>query len=242
MKIGIGVTSYKRAKECKEVCDSIVKTLSPEHEYTMLCSVDHEDDGSYAGVFPKGFGSLFHTNGGVAANKNRLLKRLKDNDLVFIFEDDILVRRTGWIELFLIALQETGMKHYNYIRLDHRTDLYKIVRTPNLNIGFYKKNTAQLMVFTKEVIEKVGAFDSRFGKYGFEHSDYTRRCKGAGLCMPPHHDIHPHIFDLDIFIEEMNVEPCYNLTDRTKFSEEGNKIYMDFDPKRIFVPFLEGDF
>jgi len=242
MKIGIGVTTYKRPNECKQVLDSICRTLSGEHEYTMICSVDHEDDGSYSGKIPNGFNVLFHENGGVAANKNRLLSRLKDNDLVFIFEDDILTRTKGWVDVILTAIKETGMKHYNYIRLDHRTDLYKIARTPSLTIGFYKKNTAQLMVFTKEVIEKVGAFDPRFGKYGFEHSDYTRRCKGAGFCVPSHHDIHPHIFDLDIFIEEMNVEPCYNLTDRTKFSEEGNKIYMDFDPKRIFVPFPKGDY
>lgn len=242
MKIGIGITSYKRPLECKVVLESILNNLSNGHEYTVICSVDHENDGSYDDILRSKADFIFHKNGGVAANKNRLLSKLKDNDLIFIFEDDIKIRMAGWIELFLTALNETGMKHYNYIRLDHRTDLYKIVRTPNLTVGFYKKNTAQLMVFTKEVIERVGAFDPRFGKYGFEHSDYTRRCKGAGFCQPPHHDIHPHIFDLDIFIEEMNVEPCYNITDRKKYSDEANKVYMDFNPKRIFVPFPEGDY
>ena len=242
MDIGIGVTSYKRPNECQQVCSSILKSLTVGHNYSLVCSVDHEDDGSYAGKIPSGFVPIFHANGGVAANKNRVLSKLKDNNLVFIFEDDILIRRSGWIELFLTAIQETGMKHFNYIRLDHRTDLYKVARTQNLTIGFYKKNTAQLMVMTNEVIEKVGAFDMRYGKFGFEHADYTRRCKGAGLCQPAHHDIHPHIFDMDIFIEEMFVEPCYNNTLRKQYSDEANKVYLDFNPKRIFVPFPEGDY
>ena len=243
MKIGIGVTTYKRPNECKQVLDRICGTLADNHEYTMLCSVDHEDDGSYAGKIPNGFNVLFHRNGGVAANKNRLLQRLRDNDLVFIFEDDICPSQKGWIDVIIRAIEETGMQHYNFIRYNHVNDrLHKIVRTKSLTLGLYNVNSAQIMVLTKEAIEKIGAFDPRFGKYGFEHSDYTRRCKLAGLCVPAHHDFHYHIFDLDLYIKDLNVDPCYNLTDRTKFSEEGNKIYMDFDPKRIYIPFPEGDY
>jgi glycosyltransferase involved in cell wall biosynthesis len=242
MRIGIGISSYKRPKECKICSDSIISHLGNNHTYQLLCSVDNEDDGSYRDCMNGNFNYIFHKNGGVSANKNRILSRLKDNDLIFIFEDDIKVRKGGFIELFLTAIKETGMQHYNYIRLDHRTEMYALSRTNSLNIGFFSKNTAQLMVFTKEVVEKVGAFNPKFGKYGFEHSDYTRRCKGAGFCIPPHHDIHPHILDLDMYIEEMNIEPCYNLNDRTKYSEEANKIYMDFDPRRIFIPFPEGDY
>jgi hypothetical protein len=40
----------------------------------------------------------------------------------------------------------------------------------------------------------------------------------------------------------MNVEPCYNIDDRKKYSAEGNRIYMDFDPRRIYIPFPEGDY
>ena len=37
------------------------------------------------------------------------------------------------------------------------------------------------MFLTKEAVEKVGAFDERFGRYGFEHADYSDRIHSAGL-------------------------------------------------------------
>ena len=37
------------------------------------------------------------------------------------------------------------------------------------------------MFLTKEVIKKVGGYDERFGLYGFEHSNYSKRIFMSGL-------------------------------------------------------------
>jgi len=237
MKIGIGVISYKRPKECLAVCQEILKTVNRSaNEYFFVCAVDQEDIGEYKDV-AKIFPLVNGKNGGVAVNKNRALFNLRKCDVVFLLEDDFKPIYPGWVELYLLAIKESGMQHFNHIRLDHRDRLYKVIRLPSLTLGIYEKNTAQLMVMTKEVIDKVGYFDIRYGKFGYEHSDYTRRCKLAGLCSPANHDAHPFIFESDIYFEDMGTAPCFNAEERQKYSEEANKIYMQFDSNKIYIPF-----
>lgn len=237
MKIGIGVISYKRPKECQEVCRGILSTIDKSlGNYTFVCAVDQEDISEYKEV-AKIFPIINGKNAGVAMNKNRALWRLQGCDIVFLLEDDFKPIQHGWVELYLTAVKETNMQHFNHIRLDHRDKLYKVIKMPSFTIGIYERNTAQLMVMTKEVIKTIGAFDISYGKFGYEHSDYTRRCKLAGLIKPANHDAHPFIIESDMFFKDMGIEPCFNVEERKKYSEEANKIYMQFDPNKIYIPF-----
>lgn len=237
MRIGVGVISYKRPKECQEVCQGVIRTIDQvSDQYTLVCAVDQSDITEYHEV-SKIFHILNGNNSGVAMNKNRALWHLRNCDLVFLLEDDFKPIRPGWVDLYRTAIRETGMQHFNHIRLDHRDVLHKIIRLPSFVMGIYQRNTAQLMVMTKSVIDKLGAFDVRYGKFGYEHSDYTRRCKLSGLCAPAHHDAHPFILESDLYFRDMNIASCVNDEERKKYSEEANKIYMQFDPNRIYVPF-----
>jgi glycosyltransferase involved in cell wall biosynthesis len=237
MKIGIGVISYKRPNECLDVCQGVLRTIDNlTNKYSFVCAVDQDDVSEYKEV-AKVFPIVNGKNAGVAMNKNRALHYLRGCDVVFLLEDDFKPIHTGWVELYLNAIKETGMQHFNHIRLDHRDKLYKIIRMPSFTMGIYQRNTAQLMVMTKQVIDKIGAFDTRYGKFGFEHSDYTRRCKLTGLCAPANHDAHPFIIESDIYFEDMGIAPCFSAEERKKYSEEANRIYMQFDPNRIYLPF-----
>jgi len=239
MKIGIGIISYKRPEECLSVCQGVLSTIDKSvHNYKLICSIDQEDISEYKEVL-KIFPVVNGKNGGVAVNKNRALWNLRDCDVIFLLEDDFKPIYTGWVELYLTALKESGMRHLNHIRLDHRDLLYKVIRLPSVTLGIYQRNTAQLMVMTKEVIEKIGAFDISYGKFGYEHSDYTRRCKLAGLCSPANHDAHPFVIESDIYFKDLGTAPCFSEEERKKYSEEANKIYMKFDPNKIYIPFTK---
>jgi hypothetical protein len=46
------------------------------------------------------------------------------------------------------------------------------------------------MIFlTKDIIERVGAFNEAYGMYGYEHVEYSIRCKMSELS--PHHNVCP---------------------------------------------------
>ena len=242
MKVGIGVISYNRPKECKEVCEAILRTVNQEaHAIQTICALDTENKDGYEWV-EENFGLISRPNKGIAVNKNRALKHLKDNDLIFLFEDDFKPIKKSWIELYATAINETQMQHFNHIRLDHRTKMLGQQRYPTITLLFYEKNTAQLMVFTKNVVEKVGAFDPEYGLYGFEHSDYTRRCKNIGLCLPKSHNVNHFLLEGDLFFEEMPVEPCLDEETMNESIKKANDYYMKYNKDRIYIPFPEGEF
>jgi glycosyltransferase involved in cell wall biosynthesis len=242
MKVGIGVISYNRPKECQEVCESIINTVNHDaYDIQTICALDTEDKTGYDWV-EENFGLISRPNKGIAVNKNRALKRLQDNDLIFLFEDDFKPKKKGWIELYATAINETKIQHFNHIRLDHRTKMLGQQRYPTVTLVFYENNTAQLMVFTKRVVEKVGAFDPEYGLYGFEHSDYTRRCKNLKLCQPANHNANHFVLESDLFFEEMPVPPCLSEEVMKESAEKANKHYMNYNRYRNYIPFPEGDF
>lgn len=237
MNIGIGVVSYNRPKDCTRVCQGIMKTtVGYTNNIQYVCAVDQEDLTGYEWV-QQNFEVISGPNKGVAGNKNRALNALKNNDLIFLFEDDLVPTRKGWMELYTQAIKETGMKHLNHSSLIHRDKLLKVIRFDKFVLCIYEKVAAQLMVFTKECIDKVGAFDERYGRFGFEHADYTRRCKGASMCMPSQHDAHPYILESGLYFEELNIPRSLPAEVVDESIREAHKVYMDWDPKKIYVPF-----
>jgi glycosyltransferase involved in cell wall biosynthesis len=242
MKIGIGVISYNRPDECQRVCEGILQTLPPHgHDYQTICCLDQEDTSGYEFI-DKYFGLDARPNRGIAVNKNRVLKQLKDNDYIFLFEDDLMPKQKGWIELYIEAARETKMEHFNHIRLDHRENLLQVKRYNTCTMGWYERNTAQLMVFTRNVINTVGAFDERYGRYGFEHSDYTRRCKEAGLCMPRDHGRNHFIMESDLFFTEIDQTTSLPQEEIDECTKKAHEIYMKFDRTKIYIPFSEEDY
>lgn len=244
MKIGIGVVSYKRPKECKEVCEAILNTVdTKKHEIQTICSLDSEDKTGYEWV-ESNFGLVNGPNKGVAVNKNRALKIIKDNEVVFLFEDDFKPRKEGWIELYIKAMVETNMQHFNHIRLDHRDKMLGQQRYPTITLVYYERNTAQLMVFTDKVIETIGAFDSNFGLYGYEHCDYTARCKKMSLCSPINPCCHHFVLESDLYFKEMCVEPCLDKQTIEQSTKKADKYYQKafYTKGRIYIPFPEGEF
>lgn len=242
MKIGIGVVSYNRPIECQRVCEGILSTIpSTGHEYDTICCLDSLDTKGYEWV-NEYFGLDARANKGIAVNKNRVLKRLQDNDYIFLFEDDLMPKKKGWLEFYITASKETGMEHFNHIRLDHRENLLNVKRYNHSTVGWYERNTAQLMVFSRNVIETVGAFDERYGRYGFEHSDYTRRCKEAGLCFPKDHSKNHFLLESDLFFSEIDEYPTLSNKEIEESTKKAHEIYMKFDPKRIYIPFPKEDY
>ena len=238
MKVGIGVISYKRPEECKAVCESILATIDTnEYDVQTICALDDDDTTGYEWV-EENFGLIAKPNKGIAVNKNRALKHLMRNDIVFLFEDDFKPKQKGWVNLYVNAINETGMQHFNHIRLDHRDQFLGSKRYDKITLLFYEKNTAQLMVMTKQVIDNIGAFDPKYGKYGFEHSDYTRRCKNMKFCSPENHNQNHFVLESDLFFEEMPVEPCLDEETMKESIEKANKYYIDsYNEKKNFISF-----
>src|SRR3990167_9907190 len=120
---------------------------------------------------------------GIAYRKNECLKALKDCDYIFLVDDDIVFLKKEWERFFIEESKASEQQHLLYLKDTSSIKLIKATFFPPANtcIEQYSNCGGCFVFVTKEVIEKVGAFDERFGKYGWEHANYSKRIHMAGL-------------------------------------------------------------
>ena len=167
MKIGIGVTTYKRVKHFELFSEQVEKYTSKDSGITYAVALD-----------------TLGERKGIAYRKNECLRALKDCDYIFLFDDDCFPIKEGWANFFINAHKASGQHHFLYLK--ETPTIKKISNWTNFvknetYINIYNNCGGAFMFLTKEAIEKVGAFDERFGLYGFEHAQYSDRIHLAGL-------------------------------------------------------------
>ena len=159
-RIGIGVTANNRPQMLAECLQSIYK-------HTDMSNVTlYVADDTFDKV-------------GVAKKKNECLRALKDNDFIFLLDDDVKIIKDGWIEFFVESKQ-------NHLLFLNRGLHQKKAIEDNLfnenelkyTVEYYHDCGGVFIFMTKEVIEKVGAFNEKFEKWGMEHVEYSIRILG----------------------------------------------------------------
>jgi GT2 family glycosyltransferase len=232
MNIGVGVCSYKRPVLAMDTCKSILATVDKiKYNISTVCSVDDTDIDGYEWVY-KNFGLIYGVNKGIAYNKNRLIKYLYGNDVIFLTEDDILFIKKGWIDLYLKAINLTGFQHFNYIVSDYRKFIKNVIKYGDItlgNSGPYVNGV--LMVMSSSCIDRVGGFDDRYGRYGYEHADYTNRCKKAGLCP----SFHVHVMEASPYIEWTPSRSSIPEEEKKACIQENSKLF-NAPVKNIYNP------
>lgn len=227
MNIGIGVCSYKRPEHATSTCRSILATINKDaHNVTTVCSLDDTDTTGYSWI-SENFKLVHGKNEGVSYNKNRLVKYLAGNDFIFIVEDDVVFLKPGWVDLYLKAHKITGWHHFNYIVSHYREYISKLTQYSDITVGDSGPYVnGVLMVMSKKCLEVVGGFDSRYKGYGYEHVDYTNRCKKAKL----HPEYNFHVMEATSYVDWLPMESC--------LSEEAKQHYIKENGKLFHAPIL----
>lgn len=237
MKIGIGITSYKR----------------PEHLELCLRQISKHTRGAYC-IFAEGLvssseikESVWAVSGAtyslfvakdipnIAKAKNECLYNLRDCDHIFLFDDDCFPIKDGWVEFFVSECSKWKIPHVLYL-----TDRHKLVGT----FGFaqlYRDCGGCFMYIPKETFNRVGYFNSEYKQYGFEHAAWSRRACNKYLSLTNTKD---YLYSLDYQGEgSWGVKHKPSITDykamqesieynRKVFEKEinGDKIYYDYKP------------
>lgn len=140
---------------------------------------------------------IAHDIDSVAKSKNECLRNLRECDYVFLFDDDCFPIKAGWEKIFIDAHNAFGCHHFSY--LHNFLHVRKVGGKDG--ISTYNNSIGCMMFLTKDAIERVGAYDEGYGKYGYEHVDYSERVLMAGLA--PARNICPdvapeYIYSMDI--------------------------------------------
>lgn len=149
--IGIGITTNGRTNLLKELLNSISEftDMSNIKVYIADDSIERK---------------------GIAFRKNECLRALKLCEHIFLFDDDVRILKHGWVDFFTNSGHEhlLFMSNYKHQRL----------LTSDKDIDIYGMCGGAFMYMNKKAFEKVGAFNEKFGLYGFEHAEYSNRIYG----------------------------------------------------------------
>ena len=241
MKIGIGVTTYNRPKHRANWSDIWHKFIGTDKAYHIA-----SDDINGLGY------DYSNERKGIAYRKNECLRALQDCDYVFLFDDDCFPIKKGWSEFFIEAHKASGQHHFLYIKETptiKQTHIHLKPEDPLIpslpySINEYNNCGGCFMFLTKEVIEKVGAFDETFGLYGFEHADYSDRIHMAGLTpmgkylCPAGASEYIYAMDYDYhlpFNKQVDHKPSLPVTEVVKLLQSSQQTYYN-KQKTIFLP------
>lgn len=236
MKIGIGIPTYDRLESLKLTVKSLRAYTDIQHDLCVV--IDGSSDLTKDWLIDNHVDHIFHEqNRGVCYAKNKILQKFRDYDYIFIIEDDVRLVKHGLLSLYIRAIKVFHIQHWNFLAPWQRESRRPNMTRNGLTMMFSKKLGGALSVYTKKVIEKVGAFNPQFKGYGYGHCEYTLRAHRAGLTTPWNE--FAHLVDAEDYVV---VLPHGGLKSREQREEErkANLIVLRKslqDKKLIHIPF-----
>lgn len=180
--IGIGITTKDRPDILANTL-AYINRFMPSQFMAVVSDDSESEDNKKLNI--EACGSMFDyidnsSNRGIARNKNSCIRALSHCDYIFLFDDDCFPIKDGWAEYVINCHKESGVHHFNLLdRNLHQPVVEKAY--DNFIIEEHRLVGGVFMFLTKEVVEKVGAFNKDYDVYGFEHASYTYRVFRSGL-------------------------------------------------------------
>lgn len=146
---------------------------------------NRDDLMAYEHHMPKGNVTAFigQQNLGVAGNSNRAIKWFLDEtdaDHLLLCNDDLHVLG-DFASFYRHGHNDLDTKFFAFTDFwDSPTHRWVILRCRGYRVKAFQRMTGIMMSTTREIVNKIGYFDTRFGKFGEEHCDWTNRIRFVG--------------------------------------------------------------
>uniref|UniRef100_A0A6M3ITG9 Putative glycosyltransferase n=1 Tax=viral metagenome TaxID=1070528 RepID=A0A6M3ITG9_9ZZZZ len=180
--IGIAITTKDRTKVLQFTINQFKKYTTEDMCFVVVD--DHSTETMLHQIFANSIGDYIYNdeNLGVARTKNVCIKYLmsKGCDHIFLFDDDCFPVAENWH----LPWVNSGEHHLNFC-----IDTHQNIIDRKENVIWWDGCLGCCMYFTRECIEKVGGYDKRYAKYGYEHYELTERIHRAGIT--PHARMSP---------------------------------------------------
>ena len=224
LRVGIAITTHQRPEVLKRAIDQHMKHL-PAGALVVVV-----DDGSSPGaVVPSGVQLLRHDKSlGIVASKNASLSVLMEAgcEHLFLWDDDAWPIADDWHQPY-IESQEPHLA-YQFLDLAGRNKLndLAVLYRDERHVA-YTGQRGVMLYYHRSAIEKLGGFDSVYGRGMYEHSDFALRIHNAGLTTWAYADVtgsEKLIHSLD---EHEAVERSVPKPDRVALVERNVKIHNE---------------
>ena len=195
------VTTFDRRDYLRECLESWAATRNPAHQWFLIVADDGSQDGTLDYLFRARLGVDCHVirndRRSVGGQTNTIfdLCRLRNFEVGFKADDDIVFKKSGWDDLYLDAMRASGFQHLCQLNIrlwnDERRPSRPLVAERPLAIDRSGSCLAYTDVyncmgcfftFTPDTLAAVGDVDeANFPIRGDWHIDYSARLCRAGF-------------------------------------------------------------
>ncbi len=192
--VGVGILSFNRLP-CIQRCVESIRQNTDLSRTTIFVSDESTDQTVKEWLRQQSDIVLLDNSErlGVAGNSNRLMRCLSRFKYKLLLNDDVVVLKPGWDVFYFEKMRQTGYHHFCYRQsgvygardIDGAISIRDGVSIQTIN----DKPHGSIMSFDHDAFKTVGYFDERFGTYGMEHVDWSRRVSLSGLQPQGYHDI-----------------------------------------------------
>lgn len=171
--VGIGITTHNRGTVFRTALEAIRKHAPSGAAIVVV------DDAGDEPVEEATF--RFDRNAGIARAKNKCLELLVELGCthLFLFDDDCWPIADGWEQPYIESAEPHLMYIFTDTPLGRLTDAREIYRDARHKA--YTHPRGCMLYFERRVLDQVGGYDTRYGRWGYEHVDLSNRIYNAGL-------------------------------------------------------------
>lgn len=173
--IGIGITTRNRPEVLEHTINEI-RRLSPAGSHIVIVD-DASDTPVYSAI-------RFDENVGIARAKNACLEALMaDPNIqhIFLFDDDAYPLVENWWEPYVNSPEPHLMRIFpDLVNEKVKLNDIKVIYEGDGHIAYTGPRGIMLYV-ERRVVDAVGGMDVAYGKWGYEHGDWSNRIHNAGF-------------------------------------------------------------
>lgn len=222
-KIGVAVSTYNRPSV-------VEKTLSKIIEFTPEAYIVVVDDASPEPVtVPEGVHLIRNEkNSGIAVTKNKGIEALMDAgcEHLFLFDDDAFPLVEEWWKPYVDSPEPHLMYMFEDLSGPNKLRDVKVLYDDGEHRAFTGPRGVMLYAH-RSVIDKVGGMDLIYGRWGYEHGDWSNRIHHAGLTTWRYADVigsDKLIYSLD---EHVSVKRSVSNADRNGLAKKNATIHNE---------------
>ena len=171
--VGIGITTHNRGTVFRTALEAIRKYAPSGAAIVIIDDASDEpvEEATYR----------FETNAGIARSKNKCLELLVERGCkhLFLFDDDCWPVADDWERPYIDSAEPHLMYMFTDTPRGRLSDSIEIYR--DARIKAYSHPRGCMLYFDRAVLERVGGYDTRYGRWGYEHVDISNRIYNAGL-------------------------------------------------------------
>ena len=170
--IGIGITTHNRhAMLCKTLAE--IRLFAPQGARIVV--VDDASDVPVSGATFR-----FEKNVGIAGAKNKCFELLDDCEHIFLFDDDTYPLKADWWRPYVTSPEPHLLYMFEHFATGRKLNDAALLYADG-SITAWSHGRGCMLYFKRRCLEVVGGMDPAFGKWGFEHIEYSGRIYNAGL-------------------------------------------------------------